>query len=184
MIEPAGTENETPERPSGLRAHIEDRMPAFVATLIGGAVAMGVNAPLNSPDDLIANASSVAAVSVLAAFISGMVWARIKGDIQARSKRFNIVLTIVLLLVVAAAAAIEYAGDISNAIRYVIPLGAIVTIFASVFTPAFERWKTKPAFLWIAILLPLVMLTTGYFLTINEFGFSEAPSLSLPPPPA
>ena len=175
---------ESPERRSSLRAHVEDRMPAFVATLTGGAVAMGVNAPLTSPDDLIANAGSVSVVGIIAAFIAGMIWARISGDIQARSKRFNIVLTVILLLIVAAAAAIEYAGDISNAIRYIIPLAAVVTIFCSVLTPTFERWKTNPAFLWIALLLPIVMLTVGYWLTSNEFGFTEAPSLSLPPPPA
>ena len=177
-------ESPTPERRPGLRAHIQDRMPAFIATLIGGAVAMGVNAPLTSPDDLIANASSVAVVSLIGAFITGMVWARLSGDIQARSKRFNIVLTVTLLLVVAGAAAIEFAGDISNTIRYVIPLGAIVTIFASVFTPFFERWKRSNAIIWIGALLPLAMLTIGYWLTINEFGFTEAPSLSLPPRPA
>ena len=176
-------ESESQGSPSGLRAHIQDRLPAFFATLIGGAVAMGVNAPLTSPDDLIANAGSVAVVSLVGAIIVGMIWARIKGDVQARSRTFNIVLTVLLLLVVAGAAAIEYGGEITNAIRYIIPLAAIVTIFTSVLTPVFERSKERNAMLWIAVALPLTMLVVGYLLTINEFGFTEAPSLSLPPPP-
>ena len=176
-------ENETLEPRPGLREHVQDRMPAFIATLIGGAVAMGVNAPLTSPDDLIANAGSVAVVSIFAAFIAGMVGARISGEIHNRSRTFNIVITVVLLLVVGAAAAIEYAGDISNAIRYMIPLAAIVTIFSSILTPIIERWKEHTGVIAVAIVLPLVMLAIGYWLTLNEFGFTEAPNLSLPPPP-
>ena len=176
-------DSQTSEASIGIRRHIENRLPAFIATLIGGAVAMGVNAPLTSPDDLIANAGSIAFVSFIGAIVVGMIWARIPGDIQGRSRTFNIVLTVLLLLVVASAAAIEYGGEITNAIRYIIPLAAIVTIFTSVLTPVFERSKGRNAVMWIAIALPLVMLVVGYVLTINEFGFTEAPSLSLPPPP-
>lgn len=176
-------DSETQETGSGLRGHIQDRLPAFIATLIGGTVAMGVNAPLTSPDDLVANAGSVAVVSLIGAIIAGMIWARIKGDIQSRSRTFNIVLTVLLLLTVGSAAAIEYGADITHAIRYIVPLGAIVTIFVSVLTPIIERWKAQTVLLVIAVALPLVMLVLGYFLTVNEFGFTEAPSLSLPPPP-
>lgn len=176
-------ESETPETRSGLRGHIEDRLPAFIATLVGGAVAMFVNAPLTSPDDLVANAGSVAVASLIGAIIAGMIWARTKGDVQSRSRTFNLVLTVLLLLIVGAAAAIEYGADVSNAIRYVVPLGAIVTIFVSILTPMIERWKTQNVSLVVAVVLPLAMLVLGYLLTVNEFGFTEAPSLSLPPPP-
>ena len=176
-------DSETPETQSGLRGHVNDRLPAFVATLIGGAVAVFVNAPLTSPDDLFANAGSVAVVSVLAAVIAGMIWGRIRGEVHNRSRTFNIVLTVLLLLTVGAAAAIEYGADIANAIRYIVPLAAIVTIFVSVLTPVIERWKSQRFLLVIAVALPLTMLVAGYFLTVNEFGFTEAPSLSLPPPP-
>ena len=135
---------------------------------------MGVNAPLTSPDDLVANAGSVAVVSLLGAIIAGMIWARIKGDVQSRSRTFNIVLTVLLLLTVGSAAAIEYGADITNAIRYIVPLGAIVTIFVSVLTPVIERWKAQTVLMVIAAALPLVMLVLGYFLTVNEFGFTEA----------
>ena len=175
---------DTPQEESGIRRHIQDRLPAFIATLIGGVVAMGVNAPLTSPDDLVGNAGSVAVVSLIAAIIAGMIWARTKGDIQTRARTFNIVLTVLLLFTVGAAAAIEYGAEISHAIRYIIPLGAIVTIFVSVLTPIIERWKTQTIILVIAAALPLAMLAAGYILTINEFGFTEPPSLSLPPPPA
>ena len=177
-------ESETPETRSGLRRHVQDRLPAFLATLIGGAVAMGVNAPLRSPDDLIANAGSVATVSVFAAVIYGMIWGRLSGDVQQRSRRFNIVITVLLLLVVGAAWVAEYIGEFSNTIRYVIPLAGIVTICVSVFTPIIERWKNNTMLIWAAIVLTIAMLLAGYVLTVNEFGFSEAPSLSLPPPPA
>lgn len=176
-------DSETPDTRSGLRVHVQDRLPAFVATLIGGAVAMYVNAPLTSPDDLVANTGSVAVVSLIGAIIAGMIWARINGDVQSRSRTFNIVLTVLLLLTVGSAAAIEYGADITNAIRYIVPLGAIVTIFTSVLTPLIERWKTQTALLVIAVALPLAMLALGYLLTVNEFGFTDAPSLSLPPPP-
>ena len=144
---------------------------------------MGVNAPLTSPHDLIANARSVAVVSLIAAIIAGMIWGRIKGDIQTRSRTFNIVLTVLLLLTVGSAAAIEYGGEISHAIRYIIPLGAIVTIFVSVLTPIIERWKTQTALLVIAAALPLAMLSAGYILTVNEFGFTEPLSIPFPTPP-
>ena len=178
------TDSEPPRPVSGLRAHVQDRLPAFLATLVGGAVAMGVNAPLTSPDDLIGNARSVAMVSLIGAFIAGTVWGRLSGDIQRRSRVFNIVLTVTLALVVIAAVVIENVGDISNTIRYVIPLAAVVTIFASVLTPTIERWKNRTGLMWIGLFLPLVILALGYWLTSNEFGFTEAPSLSLPPPPA
>ena len=144
---------------------------------------MGVNAPLRSPDDLIANAGSVAVAAFVAALIAGPIWAQIEGDIQRRSKVLNIVLTVLLLVVVVAAALVEYVGAISNTIRYVIPLAAIMTIFASVLTPIIERWKQRSELIWIAVVLPIAMLAVGYWLTSNEFGFTEAPSLSLPPPP-
>ena len=176
------TDIETPS-PRGVRVWIQDWTPAFLATLVGGVVAMGVNAPLKSPDDLIGNAGSVAVVSVIAALVAGSIWAQIKGDIQRRAKILNIVLTALLVVVVVAAALIENFGEISNTIRYVIPLAAIVTIFASLFTPIIERWKRRDALLWIAVVLPILMLAAGFWLTSNEFGFTEAPSLSLPPAP-
>ncbi len=176
------SDNET-SSPRGVRVWIQDSLPAFMATLVGGIVAMGVNAPLKSPDDLIGNAGSVAVASVIAALVAGSVWAQIKGDIQRRAKILNIVLTALLVVVVVAAALIENFGEISNTIRYVIPLAAIVTIFASLFTPIIERWRRRNALLWIAVVLPIVMLATGFWLTSNEFGFTEAPSLSLPPAP-
>ena len=177
-------DEEIHQEETGFRRHVRARMPAYLATLLGGAVAMGVNAPLRSPDDLIANAGSVAVGSLISAVIAGMIWARIRGDVQSRSRTFNIVLTVLLILVVIAAAVIEFAGEISNAIRYIIPLAAVITIFASVFTPVFERWKDWRGTIWIAILFPIAMLLIGYWLTSNEFGFTEPPSLSLPPPPA
>ena len=144
---------------------------------------MGVNAPLRSPDDLIANAGSVAVAAFVSALIAGPIWAQIKGDIQRRAKVLNIVLTVLLIVVVVVAALIEYVGEISNTIRYMIPLAAIMTILASVLTPIIERWKQRSELIWIAVVLPIAMLAVGYWLTSNEFGFTEAPSLSLPPPP-
>ena len=110
---------------SGARAHVRQRLPAYIATLIGGTVAMFVNAPLTSPDDLVGNTASVAFVSVVAALVAGMVWARISGDIQRRVRVYNVISTVLIIVVVAIAAAVEYAGDVSNTIRYVIPLGAV-----------------------------------------------------------
>ena len=176
------TDNGTPS-PRGLRVWIQDWLPAFLATLIGGVVAMGVNAPLKSPNDLIGNTFSVAVASVIAAWFAGSVWAQIKGDIQRRAKILNIVLTALLVVVVVAAALVENFGEISNTIRYVIPLAAIVTIFASLSTPIIERWKRRDALLWIAVVLPIAMLAVGFWLNSNDFGFNEVPSRSLPPAP-
>ncbi len=177
-------QEEIRQEETGLRRHVRARIPAYLATLIGGVVAMGVNAPLTSPDDLVGNAGSVAFVSLIGAVIAGMIWARLRGDVQSRSRTFNVILTVLLILVVIAAAVIEFVGEISNAIRYIIPLGAVMTIFTSVLTPVFERWKDSRGIIWIALLFPIAMLAIGYWLTSNEFGFTEAPSLSLPPPPA
>ena len=178
------TDLDTPKSNSGIRSHIQDRIPAFLATLIGGAVAMVVNAPLTSPDDLVGNASSVAFASFVAAIIVAMFWARLSGDLQRRARVLNIFLTVMMFLAVIAAAVIEFAGDISNAIRYIIPLAAIVIVLSSVLTPILERGKSWPPIIWLAIAAPIAMLATGYWLTINEFGFTEAPTLTLPPPPA
>ena len=177
-------DEEIRQEETGLRRHILARMPAYLATAIGGAVAMGVNAPLRSPDDLIANTGSVAVISIFGALLYGMIWARLSGEVQQRSRSFNIIITILLLLVVGAAWVIEFMGEFSNTIRYVIPLAAIVTIFASILTPILERWKNNTLLIWVAIVLTIVMLVAGYWLTVNEFGFTEAPSLALPPPPA
>ena len=177
-------QEEIRQEEAGLRRHVLARMPAYLATVIGGAIAMGVNAPLRSPDDLIANAGSVAVVSVFGALTYGMIWGRLSGELQQRSRRFNIIITVLLLLVVGVAWVAEYIGEFSNTIRYVIPLAGIVTIFASVFTPIIERWKKNTMLIWAAIILTIAMLVAGYVLTVNEFGFTEAPSLSLPPPPA
>ena len=177
-------DEEIRQEETGLRRHVLARMPAYLATAIGGAIAMGVNAPLRSPDDLIANTGSVAIISVFGSLLYGMIWARLSGEIQQRSRTFNIIITILLVLLVAAAWVAEYIGEFTNTIRYVIPLAGIVTISASVFTPIIERWKNNTILIWAAIVLTIVMLVAGYVLTINEFGFTEAPSLSLPPPPA
>ena len=177
-------EDERLQDATGLRGHVLSRMPAFIATLLGGVVAMGVNAPLKSPDDLVANAGSVAVVSVFGALVTGMIWGRLSGELQQRSRRFNIIITVLLLLVVGAAWIAEFIGEFTNTIRYVIPLAGIVTIFASVFTPILERWKGNVNLIWAAVILTIAMLVAGYFLWVNEFGFTEAPSLSLPPPPA
>lgn len=178
-------DEEIRQEDAGLRRHVLARMPAYLATAIGGAVAMGVNAPLRSPDDLIGNTGSVAIVTVFGALIYGMIWGRLSGGVQQRSRRFNITITILLLVVVAAAWIIEYIGEISNTIRYVIPLAGIVTISASVLSPIIERWRNSTNLIWIALMLTIAMLVVGYILTVNEFGFNpEPPSLSLPPPPA
>ena len=71
-------DNETRQPRPGLRGHIQDRIPAFLSTLVGGLVAMGVNAPLTSPDDLVGNAGSVAVVSLIGAVIAGIIWARLR----------------------------------------------------------------------------------------------------------
>ena len=178
-------EEEIRQEESTLRQHVLARMPAYLATAIGGAIAMGVNAPLRSPDDLIANTGSVAIVTIFGSLLYGMIWARLSGEVQQRSRTFNIIITILLVLVVLVAWVAEYIGEFTNTIRYVIPLAGIVTIAASVLTPLIERWKHNTNLIWIAIILTIVMLVAGYFLTVNEFGFNpEPPSLSLPPPPA
>ena len=159
-------------------------IPAYVATASGGAVAMFVNAPLRSPDDLIANALSVAVASVIAAITSGIIWGLLSGDIQQRSRRFKIAITGLLLVTVGIAWVAEYILELTNTMRYVIPLAGIVTIFASVFTPLLERRKNSAQLIWTAVILSIAMLAGGYWLTVNEFGFTEPPSLSLPPPPA
>ena len=180
----AQMDEDTRQEHSGLRSHVQVRMPAYLATLLGGVVAMGVNAPLRSPDDLIANASSVGVVSIFAAVVTGMIWGRLSGEVQQRSRTFNIIVTVLLLVVVGLAWTAEYIGEFTNTIRYVIPLAGIVTIFSSVFTPIFERWNRNNTLIWVAIILTIAMLVAGYWLTVNEFGFTEAPSLALPPPPA
>ncbi len=178
-----GPQPEESIRINGLGDYVRACMPAVLATVIGGAIAMGVNIPLRSPDDLFANVASVAIVSIFAAILAGMVWARLKGDTQRRIRVFNIIITLLLVVVVVAAALTEYVGEISNTIRYVIPLAAIVSIASSLLTPVFERWRRSSRFAVSTSVIIVVVLAIGYVLTVNEVGFNEVPRLSLPPPP-
>ena len=63
------------------------------------------------------------------------------------------------------------------------PIAGTVLVVASVGTPIVQRYC---AVKWMRVAVPMLgvaLVVTGVLLTVNEIGFNEPPSLSLPPPP-
>ena len=166
-------------------ASFYDRMlPASAASIIGAAAATAASLPLRSPDDLFANAASVAIASVIATAVLGLVWALF--DRFSRTRRlvafsaFNIA---AFLATVTAAEIVERVEDLSNVASFTAPLAGIVLAVASVGTPIAQRYCPVNWSRFAVPLLAVALVTAGLLLTINEIGFNEPPSLSLPPPP-
>ena len=159
-------------------------MPASAASIIGAAAATAASLPLRSPDDLFANAASVAIASVIATAVLGLVWASIGHYHPTRQLiaflAFNIA---AFLATVTAAVVAERVEDLSNVASFTAPLAGIVLSTASVGTPIAKRYCPVNWSRFAVPLLAVALVTAGVLLTVNEIGFNEPPSLALPPPP-
>ncbi len=166
-----------------LSEHVQSRLPAFCATMIGGLIALFINIPLTSPDDRLGNTGSVAIISFVAALILGRLWAYLKGDLIERTRRFSRICTVSFIIVVGGALLVERVGDVSNTARYVLPLAAAVCVPAVTLSPMFERSLRGSTLVLMGISLTIGVLAIGVILAYLEVGFTQPPSLSLPPPP-
>ncbi len=162
---------------------VQRGMPAFSSTLAGGAVALFVDIPLTSPDDRLGNTGSVAAVSVMAALILGWIWAALPGDTSQRARAYSRVCLALFALTVVAALLAESVGGLANVVSYVVPLAAIVCVATALLTPLVGRMFGGTVGVWIGVSLLAAVLVTGVTLAVYRVGFTEPPSLSLPPPP-
>ena len=169
-------------RPS---ASFYDRMlPASAASIIGAAAATAASLPLRSPDDLFANAASVAIASVVGSAMLGLVWAL--SDRFSGTRRLVAFITfnvVAFLATVTAAVIAERVEDLSNVASFTAPLAGIVLATASVGTPIAQRYCPVNWSRFAVPLFAVALAAAGVLLTVNEIGFNEPPSLSLPPPP-
>lgn len=168
---------------SGLAVQLQRRMPAFCGTVIGGLIAVFVGIPLTSPDDRIGNTGSVAILSLFAALILGRIWAGLSGDVAERGRKYYWVCTGMFATAGVSALFLEVFMDFSNTVRYVLPMSAAVSVASAILTPIIERGLRGSALLWFSISLAIALLGFGVILAYFEVGFTEARSLSLPPPP-
>ena len=142
-----------------------------------------VGLPLTSPDDLLGNTGSVAVVSNVGALVLALVWAYSPGS-GARKSRFYATACIGLyILTVLAAVLAESVGEISNAVHYVVPIASVIFVSTAIITPIIDRSVGKATTLYLGLILSIATLAAGTLMAINEIGFTEPPSLSLPPPP-
>ena len=166
-------------------ASFYDRMlPASAASIIGAAAATAASLPLRSPDDLFANAASVAVASVVGAAVLGLVWAFLGSYRPTRQLFAFLAFNIAAFLATVTAAVIaERVEDLSNVASFTAPLAGIVLAVASVGTPIARRYCPVNWSRYAVPLLAVALVVAGVLLTVNEIGFNEPPSLSLPPPP-
>ena len=86
-------------------------------------------------------------------------------------------------LTVLAAVLAETVGEISNAVHYVVPIASVIFVSTAILTPIIDRSVGKATTLYLGLSLSITTLAAGTLMAINEVGFTEPPSLSLPPPP-
>ena len=168
-----------------LSASLYDRMlPASAAATVGAAAATALSLPLRSPDDLFANAATVAIASVTATAVLGFVWAYLDRFGPTRQLvAFSAFSISAFLATVAATVIVERVEDLSNVATFTAPIAGTVLVVAAVGTPIVQRYC---AVKWMRVAVPMLgvaLVVTGVLLTVNEIGFNEPPSLTLPPPP-
>ena len=166
-------------------ASIFDRaLPAWAAGVIAAAATMALSLPLRSPDDLIGNAASVAILSVATAAVLGIVWAKLDGSTgRSRLLRFAAINLALLVGTVITAMVIEPVADIANATSFVAPLAAAMLTLTTLGTPLIRSVAPISGLRFAVPILAILTITAGVVLTLNDVGFTEPPSLSLPPPP-
>lgn len=179
---------EAPGADSSRLSRLDRLLAVAGAGLIGSALAVAVSLPLQSPDDLLANAFTVAAVSVPGAFVLAAVWSGLSGDatLGRRTRWFAAVNAGFLVATMVAALAAEALGDVSSVTSFAAPLALTVLGSAAVATPILAHYGAgvSPSVWRYGVpIAAATILVVAWLLTVNEVGFNEPPSLSLPPPP-
>ena len=169
--------------PRSLTDRLSRGAPAFSATLIGGALALVVGLPLKSPDDLLANTASVAVMSNAGALALAAAWAYSPGSGARRTRFYTTACVGLYIITVVAATLIESLGELNNTVSYVVPIASVVFVSTAIFTPIIDRSVGRAASLYLGLSMSILTLAAGIIMALYEVGFTEPPSLSLPPPP-
>lgn len=159
-------------------------LPASTAAVLAAIATVALSIPLRSPDDLFANTASVATVSALGAIVLGIVWASMaSGPLNQRTRRFATINAGLYIATVGAAFVTEAIAELSNLVSFIWPLAAVMLAATTIGTPLVQNYIPSRT---IRIATPVIiatLVTAGVVMTLNEVGFNEPPSLSLPPPP-
>lgn len=159
-------------------------LPAWAAGVVATAVTVAISLPLRSPDDLVGNTASIGIISVSAAVVLGIIWARLyEFALLSRFWRFAAISLALLFATVVVALIIEPVADISNAATFVAPLAAAMLTLTTLGTPLIQTHASISALRFAVPVLAILTVAAGVVLTLNEVGFNQPPSLSLPPPP-
>ena len=169
--------------PRSLTDRLSRGAPAFSATLIGGALALVVGLPLKSPDDLLGNTGSVAVLSNVGALALALIWAYSPGSGARRTRFYATACVVLYVLTVLAATLIESLGELNNTVSYVVPIASVVFVSTAIFTPIIDRSVGRAASLYLGLSMSILTLAAGIIMAFYDIGFTEPPSLSLPPPP-
>ena len=144
---------------------------------------MAVGLPLKSPDDLLANTGSVAVLSNVGAFALALLWAYAPGSGARRTRFYATACVGLYLMTVLAAVLAESVGELNNTVSYVVPIASVVFVSTAIFTPIIDRSVGRAASLYLGLTMSIATLSAGITMAFYEIGFTEPPSLSLPPPP-
>lgn len=159
-------------------------LPASAAATLAAIATVALSIPLRSPDDLFANTTSVATVSALGAVVLGIVWASMaSGSLNQRTRRFATVNAVLYIATVGTAFVAEAAAEISNLVSFIWPLAAVMLAATTIGTPLVQNYIPSRTLRVATPVVIIALVTAGVVMTLNEVGFNEPPSLSLPPPP-
>ena len=142
-----------------------------------------VGLPLKSPDDLLGNTGSVAVLSNVGALALAVVWAYSPGSGARRTRFYTTACIGLYILTVLVAMLVESAGELNNTVSYVVPIASVVFVSTAIFTPIIDRFVGSVASLYLGLSMSIGTLAAGIVMALYEVGFTEPPSLSLPPPP-
>ena len=174
--------NNAPTRPS-----LYDRiLPAGATGALAAVATVALSIPLRSPDDLLANTASVATVSAIGAVALGIIWATLdrgQADSRQQARRFAAINAALYVATVAATLVTESVAELSNLLSFTWPLAAVMLAGTTIGAPLFQTYAPIKVMRFATPILILAVVAIGVALTLNEVGFNEPPSLSLPPPP-
>lgn len=172
--------NDTTTQPS-----LYDRiLPASTAAVLAAVAAVALSIPLRSPDDLLANTASVAIVSATGAIALGIIWAQLhRGTSSQQTRKFAAINAALYVATGGISLVVESAAELSNMLSFTWPLAAVMLAGTTIGAPLVHTYVPVKALRVATPILIGAVVTTGISLTLNEVGFNEPPSLTLPPPP-
>lgn len=152
----------------------------IIAGSVAAIAAVLLSLPLYSPSDTLFNSASVAAGSLVAGVVAGLLWNALPAG-PRRLRRFVSAWAVLFALTVVAL----FAGEtqIDRMLEFGLPLAALVFAVSGVLTPALDRplprrWHAPASA--VPVIAPLLALALGVALVGQ--GDGESGTLSLPAP--